>query len=195
MKDTVQYYNENVDSYTADTVDRDMSDLYMRFLGRLNGKKILDMGCGSGRDTKAFLERGFDVDAMDASEAMCEYASEYTGIEVQNKTFLELEAEDAYDGIFACASLLHSTKEELPEVFQRIARALKTDGILYASFKYGDYEGMKNGRYFIYLTEKTILPYIHDNGLRLVDFWISEDVRPERSGEKWINIIAKRKNR
>ena len=134
-----------------------MHDAQMRFLRNLPEKAyILDFGCGSGRDTKMFLQQGYRVDAVDGSEELCKRASEFIGAPVKQMLFNELCAINTYDGVWACSSILHLEKEKLLDVLRKIAAALKVKGVLYTSFKYGTFEGMRNGRYFADFTEKTL---------------------------------------
>jgi SAM-dependent methyltransferase len=171
-----------------------MSETRDRFLRYMPEKAcILDFGCGSGRDTKAFLERGYRVDATDGSGELCRSASKFTGIPVKQMLFQELSAKEQYDGIWACSSILHLSSEELPPVLNKMAAALKDKGIIYTSFKYGDFEGMRNGRYFTDLTEESfedILLSIED--LVTEKLWITSDVRPGRGEEKWLNLILRK---
>ena len=137
LKDrTLQYYQNHAAEYTNSTLTADMSMNRNRFTERLpENAYILDFGCGSGRDIKAFLDLGFRVDAIDGAEELCKIASDFTGIQVKHMLFQELEDENKYDGIWACASILHLPKDELLLVFNRIATALKEGGILYTWFK------------------------------------------------------------
>ncbi len=189
---TLDYYDQNSDAFVSGTVSADMADTQSRFLACLpsNGN-ILDFGCGSGRDTKAFLEAGYQVDAIDGSEELCVRASEYTGIPVKKMLFSELDAKDRYDGIWACASILHLPKKELLDVLRKIATALKTGGVLYASFKYGEFEGIRNGRHFTDFTEESLKDFlVKANGLQIKEMWVTQDVRAERHDLKWINVLA-----
>ena len=192
---TLQYYNVNAESFAANTVAVDFSQIQQEFLSTLSpGANILDFGCGSGRDTKYFLEQGYKVDAIDGSPMLCKLASTHTGIKVRQMLFQELHAKEKYDGIWACASILHVAKNELPDILQRMYNALKPDGIIYASFKYGDFEGERNGRYFSDFTEESfgkLVKGIH--GLVIEKMWITGDVRDGREEEKWLNIILRRK--
>ena len=191
---TLQYYKEQQDTFFAGTVSADMKDAQTRFLAHLSPSSfILDFGCGSGRDTKAFLDLGYKVDATDGSEEMCRRASEYTGICVRKMLFGELNEKALYDGIWACASILHLPKTELKDVLNKISAALKNNGILYTSFKYGNYEGMRKDRYFTDFTEDTLKEFWKEiDSMDIIEEWITQDVRKGREHEKWINILAHR---
>ena len=194
MDQTIVYYEQNADSFIDGTLGADMDDLRQGFLELLpEGSYILDFGCGSGRDTKAFLDSGYRVDAVDGSEELCRRASDYTGIPVKHMLFQELSDREQYDGIWACASILHLKRRELPDVLQRISDALKPGGILYTSFKYGNFEGMREGRYYSDFTEETLAALMEQvSSLLIFDQKISCDVRPGREEERWINILARR---
>jgi SAM-dependent methyltransferase len=135
---TLAYYEDQAETFFAETVDVDMAPLYARFLARVPpGGHILDAGCGSGRDALAFRRLGYAVTAFEASPTLARLATAHCGLPVEVRRFQEIDWEDRFDGIWACASLLHVPMAELPEVLGRLGRALKSDGVLYASFKYG----------------------------------------------------------
>ena len=190
---TLQYYNANAKSFTANTFFVDFSQIQQEFLITLPpGAYILDFGCGSGRDTKYFLEHGYKVDAIDGSLELCKLASAHTGIKVRQMLFQELQERERYDGIWACASILHVAKNELPDILQRMYNALKPNGIIYASFKYGEFEGVRNGRYFSDFTEGSFCKMVKGiRGLVIEKMWITGDVRDGREEEKWLNIILR----
>ena len=195
MTSTIEYYNKNALEYSRSTVCVDFSATQERFLRYMpSHAKILDFGCGSGRDTKYFLDKGYDVDAVDGSRDFCRLASAYTGISVKQLYFQELASVNEYDGIWACASILHLQWDDLISVLHKMAVALKNTGVIYTSFKYGDFSGERQGRYFIDFTESrlnemlTLVPE-----LQCREYWISTDVRPNRKDEKWMNIILSRK--
>ncbi len=184
------FYNSNAIEFFTSTVKADMSKNYMPFLRLLpKGATILDAGCGSGRDSLAFKEMGYQVTAIDASEELCKLAAEHIGQEVRNIRFEELDYENAFDGIWACASLLHVSSMALPQVIQKLAKSLKNDGVLYASFKYGEFEGERNNRYFHDLTEEKARNLFTVEGLKVDKMWITRDVREGRGDEKWLNLI------
>lgn len=192
---TLTYYNQNAHSFAASTVSVDFTATQARFTARLpQGGSILDFGCGSGRDTKHFLSQGFQVTATDGSEELCKLASQYTGIPVQQMLFQELDAVEQYDGIWACSSILHLPQEELISVLEKMATALKPQGIIYTSFKYGDFAGERNGRYFTDMTETSFAALMQNiTSLETEEQWITSDVRPGRGEEKWLNVILRKK--
>ncbi len=186
----IKYYDDNADAFYKSTVDVDMSTLYEPFLPELPAKShILDAGCGSGRDSLYFKKNGYQVTAIDASESMAKRAGTLLQQEVQTMSFSEIDWTDAFEGIWCCASLLHVTRAELPDVLSRLSRALKTDGVLYASFKHGNEDRTIDGRSFTDMTEETIRQLISDaDELSIREIWITEDKRPNRS-EKWLNAL------
>lgn len=193
MNLTEQYYNTNAQEFYQGTVKADMSDNYRAFLNKIpsNGR-ILDAGCGSGRDTKAFKELGYQVSAIDSSKELCALASKYTGEKVRQIRFQDLDEIHYYDGIWACATLLHVPSKELEDVLKRFYRALKEEGIFYASFKYGDFEGERNGRYFHDLNEDKAKEVFHKVGFKVIKQWTTGDVREGRQDEQWLNILVKK---
>ena len=193
MTETLNYYNSNADQFFASTIEADISELRSRFTKYLKqGDFILDLGCGSGRDTKAFIDQGFSVDAIDGSEELCKKASEYTGINVKNQFFQDINEEEKYDGVWACASLLHVAYDELTDVFTRIRKALKTNGIFYMSFKLGDSDVIRDGRCFTDMNDSRFDALnVQTLGFEEIDRWQTIDVRPDRDVE-WFNVILKK---
>lgn len=196
-RNTLEYYEKNADRFLAETQSVDFSEIRNLFLERLpKDARILDFGCGSGRDALAFLKRGYQVEAADGSARMCRAAQVLTGIPVRRMLFQELDETEKYDGIWACSSILHLPKAELREVLERMAKALKEGGVIYTSFKYGTYEGERNGRYFTDFTEASFLGYLGGKSqLRIERMWKTSDVRPGRGEGKWLNVLLQKQQR
>lgn len=192
---TLSYYNNYAKKFATSTQTVDFENTQKKFLEKIKGgSHLLDFGCGSGRDTKYFLEHGYTVDAIDGSEEMCKLATEYIGIQVKHMLFQELDEQEKYDGIWACSSILHLPIEELGSVLNKMSVALKLQGIIYTSFKYGTFEGERNGRYFTDMTEETFAALLKKlPTLSLEEQWITSDVRPGRGDEKWLNLILRKK--
>ena len=192
---TISYYNVHAQSFTKSTRGVDFTAIQNKFLDKLPaGAFILDFGCGSGRDTRYFLDQGYRVEAIDGSEELCRLAGEYTGIEVKCMLFQELQDTDRYDAVWACSSILHLTYDELITVLEKIARALKDKGLLYTSFKYGTEEGERNGRYFTDMTEEKLTGLLEKvPDFEIEEQWITSDVRPGRGEEKWLNLFLRKK--
>ena len=192
---TLTYYNNCADEFYRNTVMVEFTAMQDRFLGKLKkGSCILDFGCGSGRDTKYFLEQGYHVEAIDGSAELCKRASQYTGIQVKQMLFEELATVNMYDGIWACSSILHLPIDKLENVMQKMTTALKKSGIIYTSFKYGTFSGERNGRFFTDMTETTFADLLQRvDDLEVEEQWVTSDVRPGRSEEKWLNLILRKR--
>lgn len=194
-RETISYYDKNTADFiqTTQTIDfHEIQELFLSYLPK--NASILDFGCGAGRDTKYFLDHGYQVCAIDGSVELCKAASTYTGICVKRMLFQDLDEQNRYDGIWACASILHLKKDELPEMLTKLCIALKAQGILYLSFKYGTFEGMRNGRYFTDLTEESFHALLDETGCFMQEkIWLTGDARENRGNEQWLNIILRRK--
>lgn len=195
MDDTLQYYDQHAKAYVDSTRDVEFSQTQERFLQYLEpGAWILDFGCGSGRDTKYFRNRGFQVEAVDGSAEFVRIASEYTGINVRRMLFQDLDEVERYDGIWACSSILHLPCAELEVVLGKMARALRRRGIVYTSFKYGTEEGERSGRYFTNMTEAKMAGLLERIPVYDVEeMWVTFDVRPGRGDERWLNMILRKR--
>ncbi|NCA72205.1 MAG: class I SAM-dependent methyltransferase [Sphingobacteriia bacterium] len=191
---TLAYYEDQAETFFAETVEVDMAPLYARFLAHVPpGGHILDAGCGSGRDALAFRSLGFAVTAFEASPKLALLASEHCGLPVEVLRFQEIEWEGRFDGIWACASLLHVPMAELPEVLGRLGRALKPGGVLYVSFKYGSGEREHGGRRFTDLDEAGLAALIEAvPALAVIETWVTGDRREGREGERWLNALVAR---
>lgn len=195
LNKTINYYDINAKEFVEGTLNVDFKATQDKFINKLPAKGyILDFGCGSGRDTKYFLAKDFNVDAIDGSIELCKIASEYTNIKVNHMYFDELSIVNKYDGIWACSSILHLSLDDLVDVFKRMSKALKDEGIIYTSFKYGDFSGERNGRFFTDMTEDSFAKLIANvENLKVEEQWITADVRPQRGNEKWLNLILRKK--
>ena len=187
---TMDYYRQHAETFFSGTVDVDMASLYQPFVAGLPAQgRVLDAGCGSGRDSKAFIGLGYAVDAFDASPEMVAMASEHAGLAVRQMRFDEVDAVGRYNGIWCCASLLHVPSSELPDAMQRLARALKPGGIWYVSFKYGEGERAKEGRRFTDLNEAGLSGLVASlDGIHIKTMWKTQDKRPDRD-ETWLNAL------
>ncbi len=195
MTNSLDYYDQHAAEFFAATVLVDMGELHKRFLAHVPaGGLILDAGCGSGRDARVFLEKGFRVVAFDASASLAALAGRHIGQEVQVRGFADVAERACYDGIWACASLLHLPTAEIPAAILSLWNALKPGGAFYFSLKQGCGEREQCGRKFTDADSGSVqnwlrtLPDVAGN-----DCWITDDQRPERS-EQWVNVLAFRKH-
>lgn len=216
------YYRQNAQRFFTDTASVDMSALYPPFVKCLPpGARILDAGCGSGRDVKAFSEMGFDVEAFDASVELVELARQLSGKPVAQMRFQDVDMVERYDGIWCCASLLHVSEAELPGVMTKLAMALKHGGVGYLSFKHGRGEREKDGRRFTDMDRaglQKLVERINTPGgdpltknmteikseagseditvkrfaLEIDKIWQTGDVRIGRGDEVWLNAIIRK---
>ena len=194
QNETIGYYDANANEYFSDTEKANVENLRNIFLSYLTpGSLILDFGCGSGRDSRAFLQAGYLVDPIDGSEKLCRLAEKNIGRPVRQMYFKDLNARDQYDGVWACASVLHLNKEDIINVFQLMETALKPTGYVYTTFKYGTFEGMRNKRYFTDVNEEGLKDIVSEvPALHIIRHWITSDVRVNRSNEKWLNAILQK---
>ncbi len=191
MNETLSYYNKNAPGFVASTFTMSMSSLYERFLPKVpRGGHILDAGCGSGRDALFFHQRGYRVSAFDGSEAVTSLARQTTGLPVAHRTFAHVTEVDRYDGIWACASLLHLPEPEICDAIARLWAALKPGGAFYLSFKFGRGGRQDNGRYFFDADEETARRWlVNIPELKRSELWRTLDQRPDRRTE-WLNILV-----
>ena len=194
MTKTLEYYNQCAKDYNELTLNIEFEHKREMLLKYLKpGAHILDLGCGSGRDSKAFLQKGYQVRAVDGSQELCKIASENIGQEVICQLFDELEETNTYDGVWACASLLHLPTDELKKVMQKVEQSLKKGGYFYASFKYGEFEGERDGRYFNDFTEESFKNLLAEfPNLKIQEVEVTTDVIPGRENVSWLNLIMKK---
>lgn len=190
MASTLDFYSQNAQRFYGETIDVDVQELYAAFLPLIpEGGRILDAGCGSGRDAKAFIQKGYRVTAFDACSPLAELAGRLIGQTVSTCSFLDFTTGDQFDGIWACASLLHVPASQLVITINHLAGVLAPSGFFYCSFKYGEGEVFRDGRQFTYMNEATLRTMATSLDLAVYKVLITQDARPERSSEQWLNVI------
>ena len=193
---TFSYYENNASEYCNETINFDVRDLYENFLDAIPKKgHILDLGCGSGRDSKAFLKLGYQVTALDLNAQIAEYAQQVIGrsVKVHVMDFQEMEYIEKFEGIWACASLLHCTDSQNEKVLEKISIALKQHGVAFFSFKWGEEESIDiKGRYFNNFTKSSLMEILEKTGkFEILKIWTL--IAPLRGSEqKWVNALVKR---
>ena len=195
--DTLSYYNANAETYFEATKNGDMSKVYERFLMLLtDGAYILDFGCGSGRDSKYFLEHGYKVKAIDGSKNLFDLASKFIGQEVEHMTFDQLKAKNEFDGIWACSSILQVERENLPDILRKMITALKDGGVIYTSFKKGNQEVVQDGKYYNYITREILEDMLKevDPNSQIVDYYENSTVaNVNRPTATWGSYLIKKR--
>lgn len=194
MASTV-YYDKNSQDFFDRTIHADVEELYQEFLQHVPyGGRILDAGCGVGRDSKFFLSRGYEVAAFDGSSEMAKIASDVLGKEVRRLFFQDMDFFGEFDAVWANASLLHVPYEELRGVIEKISQALAPSAIFYVSFKYGNSMRQAEDRTFFDMDEKGIGPYL-EGLFEPLKIWERVDTRNQKdpsSHKSWLHIIARK---
>jgi SAM-dependent methyltransferase len=186
------YYDRQAADFATQTADLDLGPLYYRFLRHVRpGGRILDAGCGPGRDVLAFAERGYDVVAFDASEEMVRLARARLGdrADVHLMRFDDVSWRGKFDGVWACASLLHVPAASFTDVASRLVDALRPGGAWYMSFKLGEGERLAEGRLFVDHTDGTLRSALSGLPVEVIETWQSTDLRQGRQGERWLNTV------
>lgn len=192
---TLGHYNQNATSFWQGTKDHDVTQNYKAFLAPFAKQRklsILDFGCGPGRDIQYFQSLGHEVTGLDGSEVFCRMAEHLTGCQILNQKFLSLKlSTQAYDGIFANASLFHVPGEELPRVLYDLHKAIKPEGILFLSNPRGDQEGWSGQRYGHYMQFDTSKNFLINAGFELLNYYYRPSGKP-RHEQPWLAIVAKK---
>jgi mutator protein MutT len=192
---TISYYSYYAKEYCEETVQFDVEEIQLKFLEYLKpGSKLLDLGCGSGRDSKYFRDKGYDVVSIDENHNIAEWAIDYTGHEVLVMPFNEVKFPEKFDGIWACSSLLHCHENELVNTIEELVVSLKPSGYFYMSFKWGEESTTDiNGRYFVNKTADSLQKLIRKiPTVFIVEIWESE-AKLRNNIQKWINVIIQKK--
>ena len=190
---TIDYYNSNADEYFESTIGADMAALRKRFLKLVQpGGSIIDIGAGSGRDLKYFLDVGFDAEGIDLSCELCKKAEVYSGAKVMCTDLCEWQPDKKYDGVWANASLLHLPADEIEKFILRLPEILKNDGVAFVSMKSGIDTGFdEKGRYFTNFTEQMMQVILtKTDSLELIDCWRTGD-ELQRDGFEWVNFLIR----
>ena len=197
IKNTIDYYDNNSIKYKELWLDDfnnnynfEIPDMFLSYIK--SNSKILDLGCGTGRDSKYFISKGYDVTSIDGSSEMCKIATNLLKKEVEQINFLDIDYKNVFDGVFACASLLHLSNEDLLIVLKKISNALKENGILYTCFKYGDNTRIDSGRFYNDMTGEKFTNILNKiENLKIIKTWVTQQYK---SDTKFINFII-RKNK
>lgn len=190
--DNINFYNTNAAEFICNTKNADMSFLQSIFIDRVEeGGRVLDLGCGSGRDSQAFLNHGLEVYAVDAAIEMVRYCQAFLGDRVVHATFDSFQSSIQYDGIWACASLIHAERERLADIIKKYADMLKPQGVFFMSFKLRPTDYCANGRSFICFTRGQLDDFLRQIGcFAVIEYFETEDARPGRETEKWISAVG-----
>jgi 2-polyprenyl-3-methyl-5-hydroxy-6-metoxy-1,4-benzoquinol methylase len=192
---SINYYNQYAETYIKSTFRADMSLILEQFVQHIpSGGRILDLGCGSGRDSLWFKSRGYSIIALDGSESMIQHCKKYLlADEMVHSRFETYHTDLKFDGIWACASLLHISRDALPQLIQKYVGYLNPHGVFFMSFKSGKEDTIVDGRTFTNFTKETLsrlLSKVHL--IDIVTFIHTQDVREEREKERWISVIVKK---
>lgn len=192
INDTIKYYNDNCENFKSkwDNYLFDIPNTFAEYLK--DDAYVLDLGCGTGRDSLYFKEKGFKVKCIDGSVNMCKIASEALGQEVENKTYFDIYYNDLFDGVFACASLLHLKDEDLKIVLKKVYDSLKFNGIMYASFKYGNDERYEDGRFFNDMTLDKFNKLMNETecNFEIIKAWNTSQYG---TNNEFLNLLLKKK--
>jgi SAM-dependent methyltransferase len=192
FESTVRFYDTHAKDYFDRTVSTDLSSLYDRFLPHIRSRgRLLDVGCGSGRDLRQFRERGYDAVGVDASSALVQMAREYSGAPCYALRLEDISYKQCFDGVWACASLLHLQRQALPSVLKRIQQALVSGGVLFTSVQIGDGEAIfPDGRFYAYYQPSDFLPMVTEADFTVTDSWITDDTLSRPARIRWLNVLA-----
>lgn len=194
--ETTAFYEANAVSYAQRTAYLDLSYLHEPFLAMLpeKGGRILDVGCGSGRDLKAFRLRGHFPQGIDPSPAIAQLASAYSGCPVEIGTAQALAYVEEFDAVWACASLLHLRRSALAAALVRIRRSLVPAGVLFVSMQKGSGEEIDDdGRLFSRYSASELDSLIRSASFEIRNVWTTADALARHKSVEWINVLARAK--
>jgi SAM-dependent methyltransferase len=194
---TLAFYEEHAQEYFNRTVSADLSSLYERFFQHVKpGGRILDLGSGSGRDLKVMRDRGYIPLGIDASPSLAKLATDFSGETCLTMRFEDLSLPEEFDGVWACASLLHISRCRIPTILKNIHDSLAERGVFFASVQVGVGERLlPDGRFFAYYQAEEFSHLIENAGFTIQQSWLSKDSLSHRRPIDWLNIVAFRKTR
>lgn len=194
MTDNIQFYNDNAKLYVNSIENANISDQLQRFLDYIPvGGKILDGGCGTGRDSLHMIKQGYDVTAFDASEKMAEIAASNTGLNVKVNIFENIELiESSFDGVWCMSSLLHVHRDNMLSVINKLYQSLKPGGYFYCTYKLRDHDFSDGCRHFTCYDEQSFRELIAQTKFQIESISELSDSRPNRDNEKWLCVLLKK---
>ena len=195
---TIQTYNEYAEKYFQSHHSAEaIKNLLELFIENLDGKRILDVGCGPGRDAKFFADLGYEVVGIDLSEKLLEIArknvpkAKFYLMDMRNLDF----PNNYFDGIWACASFLHVPRKDAQKTLNEFYRVLRENGLIYISVREGRGERFvkskqygEKERYFVYYSSVELRKLIENGGFKVFE----ELIEKEKDGDTWINIFARK---
>lgn len=194
-RETLDFYDKNVDFYMERTKKATGALIVNKFHSYVSSGHILDLGCGYGKLAQAFIGLGLQVTPVDGSISMVEKAKELYNLDVLHQTFDEVDfPANSFDGIWACATLLHHPREKMPEMLDKLHRMAKSNAYFYMCFKYGEGETQREGGPLFYNYREKEVEYLLSqvDGWKVVEMWSSDDPRPEFPSPAWMNVILKK---
>lgn len=193
---TIAHYDGHAQSFWEGTKDHDVSQNIAAFLDACQSDKVLDIldfGCGPGRDVLHFKSAGHRPVGLDGSAAFCQMAAGLTNCPVLRQNFLELDLpEQAFDGVYANASLFHVPRQQLPDVLKKLHRALRSEGILFISNPRGNQEAVQGQRYGNYMELETSARFLAAANFTILHHYYRPQGLP-RDQQPWLAIVSKRK--
>lgn len=191
---TLNHYELSARSFWEGTKEHDVSQNYLALLEALpqrQGLRILDLGCGPGRDLQYFKSQGHEPTGLDGSPTFCEMARRLSGCEVLNQNFLALNLPpSSFDGVFANASLFHVPKQELPRVLSELRKALVPEGILFSSNPRGNAEGWSGARYGCYVEFEGYREILIAAGFVPLQHYYRPPGKP-RAEQPWLAVVSR----
>lgn len=175
------YYSKHSEEYIASTIHADMSSIYALFEPLLKGRRILDVGFGSGRDMAYFQSKGYEVYGIDTEPSFVQHVLK-SGLSVIQADVRTYETNQKFDGIWACASLLHLSQKDMVQAVERLKGMLEKRGVLFVSLKEGDSESVdEKGRLMTFVRQD----FLERLGFKVLS--ITDDI--DGRGFRWLNAV------